>query len=49
MSSYTEVAKAICSVGLSSFVGKVQCKFISLQMENSGSAEAYEAMETSLN
>lgn len=40
VSSYTEVAEAICSVGLSPFVGKVRCKFISPEIENSGTAEA---------
>lgn len=40
VSSYTEVAKVICLVGLSPFVGTVRCKFISPEMENSGAAEA---------
>lgn len=40
VSSSTEVAKAICSVRLSPFVGKVWCKSISPEMENSGTAGA---------
>lgn len=40
VSSYTEAAKAICSVGLSAFVGKLRWEFISPEMENLSSAEA---------
>lgn len=40
VSSYTEMAKAIYSLVLSPFVGKVQGKFVSPEMENSSTAEA---------